>query len=201
MGSIEQWLPVVDYEGLYEISSRGRLKRLKGYTISIREGYKDTKILRPEKILKPAININGYLTADLHKYDGSKYVRKPILLHRLVAEAFIGPPPKNKENVIFLNGNKKDLSPDNLKWGNNSEAQINARKVGTRGPNTRGWDYFDSIPVNQLDLITGEVIDTHGSYGQATEKTGIPHQNIRQVIRGKRKSAGGYFWELYKEDN
>lgn len=195
----EYWLPVVRYEGLYEISSIGRLKRLEGYTISKRKGYEDTEIFRPEHILKPSININGYLSADLYKYDGSKYVRKSVLLHRLVAEAFVGLPPKNKNMVIFLNGDKTDLCDENLKWANNSEAQNHARKIGTRPPNTRGWDYFDSIPINQLDMVTGEVIDTHGSYGQATEKTGIPHQNIRQVIRGKRNSAGGYKWELYTE--
>ena len=197
----EVWKPVVGFESLYEISSRGKLKRLEGYTISIRKGYKDTQIHRPEKIVKSQENINGYLKTDLFKFDGKIYKRKPVLLHRLVAEAFIGlQPSKQRSMVIFLNGNKKDLDYKNLKWSNNSEAQINARRNGTRGENTKGWDYYGSIPVNQVNLTTGVVIESFGSYGEASKKTGIPHQNMMKVIKGERGSAGGYGWELYKEE-
>ncbi len=196
----EIWKPVVGYEGLYEISSKGKLKRLEGETFSVRKGYKLTSIFRPEHIIKSQENINGYLHNSLYKFDGTKYVRESVLIHRLVAEAFIGSQPsKSKNLVIFINGNKKDLNYKNLKWANNSEAQINARKNGTRGPNPSGWDYQHSIAVNQLEKGTSIIIETFGSISKASEKLNIPTSNICKVLKGKRGSAGGYSWELFEE--
>ncbi len=48
-------------------------------------------------------------------------VRTPHLLHRLVAEAFIGDPQPGKECVAHFNGDKMDNRSDNLRWASRPE--------------------------------------------------------------------------------
>jgi len=55
-----------------------------------------------------------------------------------------------------------------------------------------------SKPVLQLDKETGEVIAEFAGVREAERVTGIYHSSISNVCRGKRKSAGGYYWK-YKE--
>lgn len=73
----EIWKDIKDYEGLYQISSLGRVKSF----------YKN-------KILKPRVKENNYLIVSLYK-EGKD---KKFYIHRLVAEAFI-PNTDNKEYV------------------------------------------------------------------------------------------------------
>ena len=55
-----------------------------------------------------------------------------------------------------------------------------------------------SKPVLQLDILTGEVIAEFAGIKEAERVTGIHDSNISKNCRGKRKSAGGYYWQ-YKE--
>lgn len=43
------------------------------------------------------------------------------LVHRLVCEAFYGPPPKGKNQVRHLNGITQSNSPENLDWGSQED--------------------------------------------------------------------------------
>lgn len=74
----EIWKSIKDYEGIYEVSSCGKVRRI----------HKD-KRSSPFKILK-LDTLRGYKKVHLYK-DGSG---KPFQVHRLVAEAFI-PNPDN----------------------------------------------------------------------------------------------------------
>lgn len=93
----ERWLPVVGYEGLYEVSSLGRVKSL---------NYNHTG---KEKILSPGKTSRWYLHVDLCK-NGKSYQR---LIHRLVAIAFI-PNPENKPEVHHRDGNTHNNIVSNL---------------------------------------------------------------------------------------
>jgi hypothetical protein len=113
------WKPVVGFEGYYEVSNTGLIKRAKGKTI-----YKDGRIaFFSETILKPSINKKGYLTVYLSK-NSKKY---SITIHRIVAIAFINN-FNNKPQVNHINCDKKDNSVSNLEWCTNSENQYHAVK-------------------------------------------------------------------------
>lgn len=73
------------------------------------------------KILKPFPNNNGYLTVDLFH----NTVRERVLVHRLVAIAFI-PNPENKPFVNHIDGNKQNNCVENLEWCTPSENSIHA---------------------------------------------------------------------------
>ena len=56
-----------------------------------------------------------------HEYYGILYRGKNYKVHRLICEAFHGPPPKDKPVVIHINENALDNRPENLKWGTMKE--------------------------------------------------------------------------------
>lgn len=89
---IEVWSDVLGYEGLYEVSNFGRVRR-------------------NGKILKPAMMRNGYLRVDLYKNG----IAKHSALHRLVALAFL-PNPDNLPYINHKDEDKTNNSIDNLEW-------------------------------------------------------------------------------------
>lgn len=113
----EIWKDIEGYEGLYQISSLGRVRRIKG-----------GKGTASGRILKSFAN-SGYFFVGL--YVNSK--QKHIGVHRLVAEAFI-PNPDNKSEVNHINGNKHDNRIVNLEWVTPSENMQHAWRTGlTKG--------------------------------------------------------------------
>lgn len=111
---LEQWRPVVGYEGLYEVSDLGRVRSLPRYgTIG--------------KLLKPGTaKRGGYLYVNLCR-DGRPLNRT---IHVLVAEAFLGPRPEGFD-VRHLDGNRLNCARANLAYGTRSENNLDAVRHGT----------------------------------------------------------------------
>lgn len=122
---IEIWKDIKDFEGIYQVSTFGRIKRLSRKTIN--EGLlgKNKELQLKEKILKPSTITKGYKGITLTK-DKKRYPKK---VHRLVAEAFI-PNPNNKPQINHIDCNKSNNNVNNLEWCTNSENQKHAFKNG-----------------------------------------------------------------------
>jgi hypothetical protein len=134
------WKPILGFEGYYEISNNGLVKRAKGKTI-----YKDGRIaFFSETILKPSINKKGYLSVYLSK--NSK--KHTLTIHRIVAIAFIEN-INNKPQVNHIDGDKKNNSVSNLEWCTNEENRVHAVKNGLT---PRGIKHF-SAKINDNDVI------------------------------------------------
>ena len=101
----EVWKPVVGYEGLYEVSNLGRVRRV--------------------KIIEPSRKKHGYMQISLTGSDG---VRKSFRLHRLVAEAFI-PNPDGKPQVNHKDEDTENNRARNLEWAT-AEENTNGRGGG-----------------------------------------------------------------------
>lgn len=113
MVHMEQWKPIEGYEGLYEISSLGRIKSLS------KRGSSKERILRFSKF--------EYLTTGLSKDNKQTMFR----VHRLVAKHFI-PNKKGYRFVNHLNGDKHDNRVENLEWCDPSMNLLHSFAIGLR---------------------------------------------------------------------
>ncbi len=112
---MEIWKPVPGYEGKYEVSNCGRIKALERY-VSNNGGMQ----FRSEKILKARQGSNGYQMVILC----SEGKRKGLLVHRIVAEAFVSN-PYGKTVVDHIDTNTNNNHADNLQWVTHHENAMN----------------------------------------------------------------------------
>ena len=105
---MEIWKNIKDYENLYQISNKGRVKSLAHINNLGR--------LRPECILGNRPTDRGYHTVVL--YNNGK--AKTFKVHRLVAAAFIDN-LNNKPHVNHKDGIKSNNTLENLEWVTISE--------------------------------------------------------------------------------
>jgi hypothetical protein len=117
----EIWVPVKDYESLYEVSNLGRVKSV-GRTHKV--GNKSGIRVREPKIMSQTLNVYGYLIVSLHKEGKLKSSK----VARLVCSAF-HPNQDNKRTVNHISGNKCDNRVENLEWASDTEQQIHRRDV------------------------------------------------------------------------
>ncbi len=121
----EIWLPIVGYEGLYEISDFGNVRSL------YREGefnarWGVAKMRFPAKKMKISTTAGGYCYLTLSRNSECK----KHLLHRLVMLVFVG---KDDRQVNHKDGNKLNNNLSNLEYCTPSENLIHASRVlGTR---------------------------------------------------------------------
>jgi hypothetical protein len=115
----ETWLSIPGYEGLYEASTYGQIRRI-GYTSKFWNG-------RVGHVLKSHdVNEWGHQSVSLSR-DGKV---KQLLVHRLVKETFTGPCPPGQE-VRHLDGNPRNNRLDNLVYGTPSENIFDSVGHGT----------------------------------------------------------------------
>ena len=113
----EIWKDVEGYEGLYEVSNKGRVRSLDHY-IEITKGH--PQICRG-RVLKNWVHPKThYCVTDLSKNGKRVHVKT----HRLVAKAFI-PNPDNKPFIDHINRNRQDNRVENLRWVTKSENMNN----------------------------------------------------------------------------
>lgn len=119
---IEEWRPVVGYEGLYEVSDWGNVRSAERVSIVYGKignillgNVIDSKII-PSKIKNKHKDKDGYELINL-KHKGKHSTKK---VHRLVAEAFI-PNPDNLPVIDHTNGIRCDNRVENLRWCTQSE--------------------------------------------------------------------------------
>lgn len=106
---IEEWRSIASFEGLYEVSSLGKVRNA-----------------RTNK-LRALGNWGGhYLTINLYRQGSSKIVA----VHRLVAETFLLPPSDCRYVVNHINGQKRDNRVDNLEWCSPAANNLHAYEIG-----------------------------------------------------------------------
>lgn len=170
----EIWKDIEGFEGLYQVSNFGRIKRV-----------------TTGRILKGDKNNDGYLRVKLYKNN----TKSNKSIHRLVAEAFI-PNPENKPQVNHVNEDKTNNSLDNLEWMTAKE-NINH---GTRNKRvSKAISKSNSIPIIATNIKNGESTEFYG-ISECGRQLGLHQQNISKVLAGTRRHTGGYTFK-YKGDN
>lgn len=179
---MEEWRDVAGYEGLYQVSNEGRVR---GLTRKASDGHKINGI-----VLKPKMQ-ERYMRVAL--YDGSgKSGRKIVMVHRLVAAAFVAN-PENKPQVNHIDGNRLNNHADNLEWCTQSENNKHAWKIGLQPHDA--MTNATRKKVAQIDN-TGNVVKVWDSMSDAARALGLQVSNISHCCSGRITRTGGYKWRL-----
>ena len=178
----EEWRPVRDYEGLYEVSNFGRIRSLK---------FGKTKVLKPGKRRR------GYLFVTFLKNSKKKHHS----VHRLVFEAFNGKIPDGFEvNHIDENPSNNRLDnlnlmthKENVNWGTAQKRRAEKQKGQKRCDVTERL----SKPVVQSTL-DGVFIKVWSSTMECG-RNGFSNGDVSLCCNGKYKQHKGYIWQ-YADD-
>lgn len=139
----EIWLPIPGFEGIYEVSNKGRVKSLARIVPHKTGG----RLTLPEKIRIPSLAATGkYQMICLWKANKqhTRYV------HRLVLEAFCGPCPKGFDGC-HTDGNRQNNSIENLRWDSRSGNMQDAIRHGTSARGVRhGFSKFKEIEIRAI---------------------------------------------------
>lgn len=103
----EVWKDIKGFEGLYQVSNLGNVKRLRHGDYKCVQGYH----VFPEKLKVLSFDKKGYLQVGLSK-NNKQTMRR---VHRLVAEAFI-PNPNEYPMINHKDENKTNNNVNNLEW-------------------------------------------------------------------------------------
>ena len=183
----EIWKDIPNYEGLYQVSSLGRVKSVKRIV-----PYKNGKVIhRKERLLSLSDSYGQYYTVGLIK-EGN---HKTWNVHRLVAMAFI-PNPNNLPCINHKDENKYNNLVDNLEWCsysyNTKYNNVMRTRLNTRNNNqSHGYEK----KVYQYDL-QGNLVKVWDSVKSINRELGYKPTNISSCCLNKqyRKTAYGYKW-------
>ena len=187
---MENWKDIKGYEGFYQVSDCGNVRSLER-DVYCQDGTFHHHV--EEKILVSCVNGRGYANVNLYK-NGK---RKNILIHRLVAMAFI-PNPENKPMINHKDENPLNNCVDNLEW---CTASYNAN-YGTRNEriiqNHRRYKFGDSPRAKAI--FCEELNKKFDCIASAQEELGICGSSICNACKGKQKTAGKFHWK-YADEN
>lgn len=170
----EQWKDIEGYEGLYQVSDRGRIKSF-NYMNTGKTGY-----------IRPGKHRLGYLQIRLAKNG----VRKTYYLHRLVAEAFI-PNPDNLPEVNHKDEDKTNNQVENLEWCNHRYNVCYGTAI--KRTSEKNFNGKKTIPVCQYTL-EGKLVKIWSSATEAERQTDFNQAHICDCCNGKRKKHKGFIW-------
>ncbi len=153
-GKKEEWRPVVGYEGLYEVSDRGRVRSLDRV---VNRGIWGKYVLRG-KIRKQVESTKGYFHI---QFRGNQKVSKTMFVHRVVAQAFI-PNILEKQFINHIDAVKKNNKIENLEWCSHKENIAHASALGLWKDSSQGEKNNNSKlsakQVLEIRALKGKVI-------------------------------------------
>lgn len=163
---VENWRDVPGYEGWYEVSDLGRVRRIRpargarfGHVLSVKPG--------------PL----GYARVCLSQ-DSSKD-RKWLYIHQLVARAFL-PAPAFGSVVNHIDFDRMNNRPENLEYVTQRENVLHTVKAGRHRPRTRLTD-------NEVQVIRN--LRGRQTTREISEQFGVSQSYVSQLQTGSRRGG------------
>lgn len=168
---MEIWKDIKGYEGVYMISSFGRVMSLPR-----KKGARSSR-----KIISLKYDANGYARVSLWKNNKGRDEK----VHRLVACAFLGEPPEGKSTVNHKDGRPWNNFVWNLEWASQLENNMHAINVLKNR----------FVAVARYDMNMKHIKD-YESVTAASDDTGAEKTNIVKACRAfPKKTCAGFLWK------
>lgn len=170
----EIWKPIAGFEGRYEISSFGRLKRIGPRRIA-RSPFSRPQAEGQERIWLGS-KVNGYFKVLLGGRKG-----RLEYIHRIVCEAFHGPAPEGKTQVAHYDGNRLNNRAENLRWADSKDNHADGKRLGEF---PKGEDHVGAVlTTRQVVSIRQEVAGgPRGTMNQIAKRLGLNRSHIRDIV-------------------
>ena len=163
MNSIEEWRPVPGFEGLYDVSSLGRLRSY------WKIGWQGLLCAKP-RLCMIGSQKSKYIYVGLQRNRRGYYFG----LHQIVLLAFIGPRPFGHQGA-HLNGQSKDNRLINLAYVTVSENAVHKKQHGTERNPSRKLGLSDVAEIRRM-YATG------GKQPAIAAKFGMSQQQISRIV-------------------
>lgn len=198
----EIWRSVVGYEGLYEISTLGRVKRLARVAVdSMGRKRQYNEAILTNRIGKQT----GYPCVNLSK-DGKVTT---INIHTLIADAFI-PNPDNLPCINHKDENRANSVLSNLErctykynmmYGSAPEKRRKSQQAFYKSHSRKPSGLFGVSTVVYQYTLDGKLIEIFkGGATEVEEKLGFSAEGVGSCCRHKNHSAFGYVWRYEGDD-
>ena len=168
--------PVEGYENLFSVTENGQVW-----------SHRTNQFLKPTKQVRANGKIRCYICT---KIGGRNGTWKSLLIHRLVAKAYI-PNPENKPEINHIDGDQSNNQVSNLEWVTGSENLIHACSTGLL-KQKKGTDNLQAKLTRENVLCIRECYVPYSrKFGARAlaERFKVSHSTILGAIgQGKRKS-------------
>lgn len=176
----ERWLPVSGFEGLYEVSDRGRVRSLdRVLPYERRDQYSGRALLierrRKGQLLRPGRQSDGHVSVSLGRGHS-------VNVHILVLQTFVGPCPDGHE-ALHWNDVPDDNRLSNLRWGTRSDNLLDAVRNGRKPVGDR--HYGAKLTAADIPVIRRECHGGRGSVACLAKRFGVSESVIRQARDGR----------------
>lgn len=184
----EVWKDVKGYEGIFKISNKGRLKRIK-----------NSPNMPDNNILKGSICMHGYRYYNMKVRDKGKKNKA----HRLVAIAFLEN-PDNLPQVNHIDGNKLNNTAENLEWCDQLHNNRHALATGLRKINMEHVRKAQRVSAHKQKKrvaqynLDGTLVGEYDSLQEAAKGFNSA-PNISRACRSKTRTAYGFRWKFIEE--
>ena len=159
-------MDIPDYEGLYKVSNRGRVKNNKG------------------EELKQNLCDKKYFHVWLYK----NRKRKMFTVHKLVAKCFVSN-PNGYQYVNHIDENKRNNDSSNLEWCT-AKYNVNYGSCISRRAESHKKPIIQLTKDGEYIKLWNSAIDASNSLGICSSTiTAVAKK------RQNRKTAGGYMWK------
>lgn len=166
-----RWLPVVGYEGLYEVNQWGQIRNKGG-------------LLMRQRLKRAKYTV--YKKVSLYK-DGEY---KHLYVHRLVAQAFI-PNPHGFELINHRDEDGTNNVVGNLEWCDRS---YNATYGSSPNKISKAFKGKESKKRKAVVGYKDGIATHYASVAEAAKAVSGTTANISAACKGKKKTAYGMVW-------
>lgn len=173
-GELDEWRPVVGFEGIYEVSRHGLVRSVDRIVV---DNIGRTRHLRGV-LLSITQDEHGYMRVGLYRQGSGTGIR----VHSLVAAAFIGPRP-DEQQVAHNDGDPSNNTVENLRYATYESNQ--ADRIG-HGTSNRGERHgqsrltVDAVQDIRLRRAAGQ------KYSDIAVAHGVSRSTVADIVKGRR---------------